>query len=704
MATKINLAAAIGEEIRSFSQKMSNWIGEISCDPNLIQKYVVTSYINKSEFEALITLFKQNQNSFDSSAQENISKYFLKIKKKIDLADRVIKFVSSESKELNPRVENLMSQLESKKDLTPEKIRKYIQKVDQLYDVEPLKFNKEIIRGIQQELNTRLLTSFSSNPNFNICPITSESILESSCPYYLESHRPYFSHHLCRNEVIVQKGEKQRFTIAEIVDEETVEGQEKTSAQTVTLQEVPKSTFTIKELVEKGREQTLISYFETMLDSTSEMQASFGSSDFVHNLIQTAYIQVGIDLENGTLQTQTPSPRYLDEDLDFPQEVGELPPHDPWNQKLARYETFNTIDLPRKMTCEHVLESLLLLNSTKLKNDLSGLGILITLGDGRKLGMIIHSDDHITLLDQYGDDTTLQCPYLVTFGGLKQAALFLHSQISKTPKGSSSGLFTLCNRRELVKIRERNERELEELSPQVAKKALAPPPPPEEKAPEEPLPPKEILGSLQKTVSALLLQTEEGFHQAIESLLSISGQQGRFITTNHNQLILNEIYFQLLMLQDEETKQKVIENQNAIEWGSDAFSEFDATNNAQKMRAAQRVQVDLLLLLLNQSFESADLKNEIPDLLKRMEELKLDPMDLPKGEKNLAHFLFSSLYKSYLAAWEKDKKLVHPHDKSFKSDFGRNALLGQAKDSIADTYKLAALAEVVGSLKEHWKI
>jgi hypothetical protein len=122
-------------------------------------------------------------------------------------------------------------------------------------------------------------------------------------------------------------------------------------------------------------------------------------------------------------------------------------------------------------------------------------------------------------------------------------------------------------------------------------------------------------------------------------------------------------------------------------------------------RAEQRAQVITLLHDLNSSLSNGE---DVAPILRSIEDIKLDPVDLPKGlaadTKDLACALFGKLYHIYLAAWENNRTMVHPHDGRFHSDFGRNAFVGEARNSVPTEYKILALQDLMKSIQDAWKL
>jgi hypothetical protein len=649
MANNINFTSAIREQTASLLNEVNTLAYQISPQPSL-ENSIMQIEMAEARLERLSTFLIKNQDRVDELVKKELPRMFSKIQKKISLTHKVISFFCSNSEDLDPRIQELMLKLERKDPfITQQKIKKYLANLDLLLECGSHAVQKEVIQGIQKSLTERSELLLHSEPHFNLCELNHTALMQNHCPGFL-------------NQALME-GFVGNADIKQLLLE---------------------SSLTLEETIEEGQKRAVIRYFENMLGSLP----SSLSPDFVQNLIATAFLQVGIDLQNGSIQTNSPPLRYLDEEADYSEEEGQ-PVFDVWNEQLVRYEPSNTINLPRKMSLENVEQVLLLINTTKLKHNLSGLGILIELGGDRKLAMTIHNEKCLTLFNPYGDENTQHCPYLATFGSVSQAAQFVHAQISGVKKDSM--LFTLCKKCELEEISGRNR------AAQTEESVAA--------QPEEFMSPKEILESLQKIITSLSLKTDTGFFSALETLSIISKKPCDFLMTNHQgKKILDEVYFHLLSFQDKQVQEKVLKDKALVSWGSEAF-ESDATPNTQKLKAVQRIQIDLLLFLLQQCYQSPNPSGQdIVQVIATMEKLRPQSGELPAGKKNLAHFLFGTLHSIYTEARKKDKKLVSPDDRCFEGDFGRNAFTGKAKGSVSSEHKLQALKEVIAVLKKTWKV
>lgn len=220
-----------------------------------------------------------------------------------------------------------------------------------------------------------------------------------------------------------------------------------------------------------------------------------------------------------------------------------------------------------------------------------------------------------------------------------------------------------------------------------------------------------IFEYLQKTVDALSLCTEDGYFQAIEfigKLNEIPFQENNQEIETKGKTLGDRIFFHLYLIHKKESPNKI--NPSDMNYGSNAFQTEGGSTAEEKFRAAQRVQVDILLSCLELSFRLNDNAVFI-QVLDILESMKLDTKDVPSGLVNLTHGLFGKMYKDYFNAYEeKDFKAgynlswVHPHDKIFNGDFGRNAFVGDANEAVPRHFKLQVVLEFIKSVKGNWGI
>jgi hypothetical protein len=130
----------------------------------------------------------------------------------------------------------------------------------------------------------------------------------------------------------------------------------------------------------------------------------------------------------------------------------------------------------------------------------------------------------------------------------------------------------------------------------------------------------------------------------------------------------------------------------------------------EQVRAVQCLQVEFLFVYLYNFVGMENSLESIRTVMTALEKMKLDEQDLPSGMKNLAHAFFIKTYKDYLATWnQKDSKKwtecpmwIHPHDPSFKNDFGRNALVGAGSHKVTTDFKRNVINEFLKILRATW--
>ena len=154
-------------------------------------------------------------------------------------------------------------------------------------------------------------------------------------------------------------------------------------------------------------------------------------------------------------------------------------------------------------------------------------------------------------------------------------------------------------------------------------------------------------------------------------------------------------------IHDKETPTVV--NRKDFNYGLTAFNEEGRSTPEQKLRAAQRTLLEICLFEVEHASDQGN-KESLAIFLKAVEEMQLDPKDLPANTKNIAHALFGKLYTLYSKAQKEDSSLEHPHSSKFKGDFGRHAFCGTAEIAIPKEYVQQALKEVLSEIKAVWKV
>ncbi|MBS0604381.1 MAG: hypothetical protein JSS60_05005 [Verrucomicrobia bacterium] len=365
---------------------------------------------------------------------------------------------------------------------------------------------------------------------------------------------------------------------------------------------------------------------------------------------------------------------------------------------------------------KEILGQLQILKQLKEHNKLPKIGAVLSIGQ-HQLPIFFHSDGHFSVLLPRGDEGSEGHPVQLSFGTEEQLSGCMHKFLSDAIKGNGglSGqqarLTPVCLREDLERKEMRKGFDLDFLhfdDEQLYHQPLnftdvrfdfeEPEPASLERACPPAIP-------LQKVIAGLEKMDDEGFYQAIEAFSALQEFKMPFImsgdTDEQTRQIADRIFFHLYFIQNNETPDKI--NRKDPNWGSNAFQIEGLATPEQKLRAAQRAQVEVLLFALNLAIEHRD-EEQLPLLFKALEEMKLDPRDLPSGQKNLAHALFGKLYENYLKAWESDKSMVHPHDGKFKGDFGRHGFCSTGEVKISPEIRMQTLKELSDQLKATWKI
>lgn len=206
---------------------------------------------------------------------------------------------------------------------------------------------------------------------------------------------------------------------------------------------------------------------------------------------------------------------------------------------------------------------------------------------------------------------------------------------------------------------------------------------------------KPFLLFLEKFVAAISPQDQTDFFHAVESAAINSDvtQIDREI-----KVVLARLCDHLFCIQNKETPDK-IDRKDRL-WDTNALLSSKLSTQEQKVRAAERLQVEALLQLLLLAFERED-NEQARELLDVLEKLKLDAKDLSGGATNIAHQLFGKLLCYHADARNKDLSLENPYDQKFKREFGRLAFTG-VTNACPISFKKAAIGEVLGDLHSFW--
>lgn len=140
-----------------------------------------------------------------------------------------------------------------------------------------------------------------------------------------------------------------------------------------------------------------------------------------------------------------------------------------------------------------------------------------------------------------------------------------------------------------------------------------------------------------------------------------------------------------------------------LNWEWTAFNTKGLAIPEQKWRAAQRTEVEILFDLLNQALEMQD-KEATCRYFDALENLRLDPQDLPRGQFNATHALFGRFYLAFIAERQNDSSLEDPDQRKFRGDFGRLVFRGEIEVKMPLESKQKVLPETMLAFKEVWRI
>lgn len=445
--------------------------------------------------------------------------------------------------------------------------------------------------------------------------------------------------------------------------------------------------------LQAGKEQTSIKFLSHMLLPKGINKIAYCNVDFINHIVCKGHEKASKNLDSAT-EPSCPSLNHIFTSRDH-------------NFSRVELGQDNEI-LPKKPQFNRIKDSLAAILFAKNEHNLTNISAIIRFGE-RHLIVSMDQDSIIYFFNPYGEkERSNNCPYVAAYKDLDQASIFLSEvlaiQIQEHPFNGAINISAICDTTEF----------LDNACKKYFSKDSSLPDDPSSDETHIPfsLPTMENVAPpifhLQKAIDQLSVCTEEGFFLALDAISKID--QFKFcspINGDQDKAILDRIFFQLYHIHNKETPSKI--DRTDTSWGTNAFQSDELSTPEEKLRAAQRVQVETLMFVLDHMLKSP--KQNDPEAVAIMalyfgslESLNLHPNDLPKGHKNLAHQLFGTVYNNYLAAWEKNKTMTHPHDKCFKNDFGRNAFIGEAQNLIPVEFKIQALQEVIRSLKDAWKI
>jgi hypothetical protein len=204
----------------------------------------------------------------------------------------------------------------------------------------------------------------------------------------------------------------------------------------------------------------------------------------------------------------------------------------------------------------------------------------------------------------------------------------------------------------------------------------------------------------------------EEFTKEITEALELLTVKSVFSTSTDPVALRNRIFYHLYHIHLKETPEKI--DVKDLNYGANAFKNEKLSTASERLRAADRVHIELLFASLVAAIKSEN-NEEASQILATLEQKQIDPKDLPQKQKNrapvnLAHSTFGKAYESYFKSWEENNKsgwkdaktLPHPHDPCFHGDFGRNAF---SMEGIPNHFKLEAVNSVLTSLlRDTWGI
>jgi hypothetical protein len=359
-------------------------------------------------------------------------------------------------------------------------------------------------------------------------------------------------------------------------------------------------------------------------------------------------------------------------------------------QRIANQDT--RISFQPNSSSEDIHKRLRILSNIQMSKPQIKLGAYIDFGS-QTLAMLFHPMGKISLFCPCGDSKRSNA-FEVRLANSQQAAIFLKGLTREIrPVHAVSVEPTVLLDQPPVLLEERiSEDDQENVDALETSSSSS-----EELAHFEKPP---FLISLQNVVCSLSQQSEEGFCQALTFVEGIRQMDWNLPMSDHKLLnVLDRIYFHLYHIQDKEFP-KSIDRKN-YNWGSTAFHTKGLATPEQKMRAAQRVEIEVLLDLLSAAVENDD-EESLRQYLGDLENLKLDRKDLPEAYLNAAHALFGKFYQAYRALRRENPSLEDPDQEAFHGDFGRIAFYSRGE--IFAPTKQKVLKEMTQAFKKTWRI
>lgn len=198
-----------------------------------------------------------------------------------------------------------------------------------------------------------------------------------------------------------------------------------------------------------------------------------------------------------------------------------------------------------------------------------------------------------------------------------------------------------------------------------------------------------------------LLEAEQADENSYDLLMKLKNKQCMFALTEIEKTSVGDrLFLHFRQLHRKESSQKVIQDDQL--YGRDAFQNIKMSTPKERRRCIQRIIVEIALSGLEQTIKKNDIKG-VRQFLDLLEKVELDPKDQLGGQKDLALFLYRTLYLNYYAAWRANpSELISPNSTLFNLNFGKIAFRDDIEHKIAPEFKLEVLSETIKALQKHW--
>ena len=203
--------------------------------------------------------------------------------------------------------------------------------------------------------------------------------------------------------------------------------------------------------------------------------------------------------------------------------------------------------------------------------------------------------------------------------------------------------------------------------------------------------------SLQKMIS--LISSSENGDQFTKTTLELSKLDGLFAMSaeGKKENILNRIYYHLYHIHKNEGIEIRGIEKSDFKYGEKIFALNSTLVQAEKLRAVQRVVIELLLSELKLAIQEDAMAIAL-DNIRELEQVEHDTKDL-LDEQKVAHMLFAAQYKY---CEENDPKKYDCNAPEWGYEFGRVAFVADNGQVVSKEVKLEVLEKVITSLKQKW--